>query len=269
MGPQQSQEATSTLSALTSVINSAIVNVENSSNLTCRAGSYVTISTGDSSPPCGFHADGSTFNFSNRAVADCSLNSTNLAKIDQEFRANITNTITSFIQQQAASNAGWLATAISTNIQGANTAEQISNKIANYFKDNVKNICSEEVNAYATGTVLLCGTWDQSTVNFNQEGSVTALASCVNRTIIKAFTDDKVLNELYQKTEEKAKASVSGIDTFFIYIVIAIVIICVISTVAYYIFGGSGSSYSNGGNGDYGGGGGGGDDGGGDDGGGD
>lgn len=242
MGVGQSQQATDTLKASSTVINQAIIDAQSSSTLNCSAGSNVKFTTGKG---CYFYSDGSTFNFNITVDDNCVLNSTVLTNINQQFKTQVTSALTSFIQSQANSSEGWLATAITVEVQGANTAEEIATQITNSFNDNVSVVCKEDASSSANGELDLCGVWDTSTINFNQSASTTALANCVTRTIITAFSTNSVLQELYEKTEQAVKQQSSGIDTVFIYLIVGIVVVCIVGSVLYYIVGDPSSSSGN------------------------
>lgn len=233
MGSVQSEETQSMLSSLTQTINQTMNKVYNTTVLNCVAGGTLNVEFGVG---CDFNAIGSNFTYVQNAQSTCQFSSENITQINETIKNTLTTTITDFINQNAKSSNGWFATALSFQIQGASTAEQISNLIVNSFQNNIINTCSAEIDALNNARLMICGTWTDSSIILSQNTVATATASCVNKQIVSIFTSNAILNNLYNQTNQATMSSNAGLESIIEYIIIGIVIIAIISSIAYVLY---------------------------------
>jgi len=240
MGSAQSNVTKQTLASYTNVINTAMFNAYNESVGRCSASNTLVI---DTCPT--FEIINGSLNVTQAAAADCQFNSQNFNTFTAKFTTEVRNATKQFIDENAKNKQGWFATAFSFQINGASNSSEVTNKIMNSFQGNTTNICRDESDAMNSGKLLLCGTFDGSAINVKQNSTVTSLVSCVNRNTEQAFVSNSVLNDLYQKTNQKLASEQAGVGSFFEWIVIAIVagiILLIIIAFVFNVSGGSGKA---------------------------
>ncbi len=236
MGNIQANETKQTLASYTNVINTAMFNAYNESVADCSASDTLEI---DTCPT--FEIINGSLNVTQAAAANCKFSSENFNTFTAKFTTEVRTATKQFIDENAKNKQGWFATAFSFQINGASNSSEVTNKIMNSFRGSTTNICRSEAAAMNSAKLLLCGTFDGSAINVKQNSTVTSLVSCVNRNTEQAFVSNSVLNELFQKTDQKLASEQAGAGSFFAWIVIAIVaaiILIVIVMIAFNATGG-------------------------------
>lgn len=222
MGSAQSEITKQTLADYNSFMNTALQSDINTAISGCAAANNLSLQTGGEKY-CDFEMINGSINVNQKVNATCSLHSKNINSITTKFNTTVKNTTQQFIDQNAKNKQGWFATAFSFQIQGASTSAEVSNKITNSFTGNISNTCRQEATAMNSNKTLLCGTYNASVVNINQDATITALTSCINRNVTEAFLTNNALNEMYQKTNQKLTSEQAGVGSFVFWIALAIV----------------------------------------------
>lgn len=225
MGNIQSNQTKQVLSDFTNIVNNTSVSVFNNATQNCTGFNDLSVVTGGGQY-CNFDAYNSQFNYGQNATTKCNLDSKNINSVTADFTNKVTNQIQQYIQQSAASKQGWFATAFSLEINGASSTDDIMTIIKNEFKSNFNNNCDSVNQAFNRGNVTLCGTYDFTTVNVTQDAIVTALTSCVNENMVKIWTSNAVLNQLWQCTDQALASQQSGLD--FGWLSIVLIVCCVV-----------------------------------------
>jgi hypothetical protein len=238
MGSIQSNITKQALSDVTNVVNQNVTNVINTSIADCAAGNVNSFTTGilPNGTYCPFSFTNGTINLNQTVKANCVLNSQNTTQVVSDFSSLVNNAIQQAASQSGSSTQGWLATAVSFQVNGLETDTQIINNITNYVQNNVKNTCQSSSQAFNNGQVALCGVYSGSSFNITQDATVTALTSCINQTILDAFVNNSVLNQLSIDTDQKLTSQQSGIGSFFIYIAIIFAVVAVLGIIGGIIY---------------------------------
>lgn len=237
MGNIQSNVTKQTLADYTSFMNSAIQDAYSVSIADCAAANNLSVQTGGGNG-CNFEIINGSVNIDQTATASCSLSSTNINQTSVTFKNTITNKTKQFIDQNSQNKQGWFATAFSFQINGASNSTEVTNAISNSFVGSITEICRQEAQAMNSAKVLLCGIYNASAVNINQNATVTGLVSCINRNVTNVFTSNTVLNQLWQQTDQKLASEQSGVDSLVFWIVIAIVVGIIFLLIIAYAFSG-------------------------------
>jgi hypothetical protein len=221
MGSGISQSAQQELSAFNSFINNFSTNIRNQVSSTCQAGNTLRFTTGGGNG-CEFFATGSNININQTSQATCSLTSENITTITMNIENDLQNQLEQYISQRQNVEQGWLATALSLGVEGASTSQEIANLIRNSINTNITDSCMNQLTTQNLAEIRLCGAFDQSTFNINQDATVTGITSCINKQIITSFTSNSILNNLFQRTEQAVSVRQAGVDSFAFYIALAI-----------------------------------------------
>jgi hypothetical protein len=235
MGASISQQAKQTLSLYTDVVNSVVNNVYSEASQRCAGANYFKVNIGGG-PDCNFIADNVTVIIRQKVETNCTFESEQVTQLDTEFRTQLDQQTRQFIDQQASNRSGWLAIFFSIVGQQGEQRQEITNRIVNSITNNITSKCESVSQALNSGEVLLCGAWSNSSLNFSQDALVTAYTSCINQNVIKTFTDDTILQRLYQETEQVAKNEAQGLSNIWIYIAIVGVVLLVILIIAAVVF---------------------------------
>jgi len=221
MGSAQSNATKQILSDYTNVVNSTVTNVYSNASSSCGAINNFSLETGKD---CPFEMINGTFDIGQTAGTKCNLDSKNVTDLSATFLTQLTNNTKQFIEQNEQNKQGWFATAFSLQIQDAANVQQVMSLISNSFSLNFTSLCSSVANAFNNATVNLCGYFNHTTFNFQQNAFVTALTSCVNQNVINIWTSNAILNNLSQKTDQKLLSEQSGVDFTRIFIIIGIIV---------------------------------------------
>ena len=239
MGNAQSNITKQTLASYTTSVNQAMNSVYSSSIAGCTATNELSIATGGV-PDCFFEMTDGAFNLSQTSSSSCNLNNVNINKTTAQFKNTIRNTTKQFIDQNAQNKQGWFATAFSFQINGASNSTEISNTITNSLANSITEICQQEARAMNEAKILLCGTFNASAINIDQNALVTAMVSCINRNVTSIFTTNTVLNQLWQQTDQKLASEQAGFGSVLFWLVIAGVVFIVAILLLFSVFGGGG-----------------------------
>lgn len=220
MGNIQASETKQTLADYTQVVNSTVVNTFNTAIQQCTSGNTLALDTGNG---CIFDFINGTFDVTQVANTQCTFNSQNVVNATSSFQNNIQTATKNFIDQNLQNQQGWFATAFSLQISGAENSTQVSQLVSNAFQGNFTNRCQATSNALNQATVNLCGVFDATTFDFNQNALTTALTSCANEVVTNVFTTNTVLNQLWSQTDQKLASQQAGVGSFIFYIIIAII----------------------------------------------
>lgn len=233
MGNVQVNETRQILSDYTKIVNDVVNSVYNTAISQCTAGNTLSIQTGG--VDCPFEFTNGTFNIFQVAGTNCTLTSSNISQLGTTLKNEIQNKTQQFLEQQSQNEQGWLAVALSLQINQATNVTEITNQIFNSINNNIINSCSSVSNALNTGQLKLCGVYNGATFNINQNATVTALTSCVNQAVINTFVNNPVLNDLVQKTEQKLKSKQEGIGALT-WVLLAGAVFLVVAIIAFIIF---------------------------------
>lgn len=177
---------------------------------------------------CPFNFTNGVMSITQTAGTNCQLSSNNVNNLTSQFQTQLTNETQQFIQQNASNSQGWFATAFSLQIQGATTVDDVMNQIKNSTKGNFNNTCTSVSSALNEATVRLCGYYDSTTFDFNQNALITAITSCINQNVIDTWTSNTVLNQLWQQTDQQLASTQSGLSMGLIILIIVIIVIVII-----------------------------------------
>jgi len=234
MGNIQSNATKQVLADYTNVVNSTVVNVYNSAAASCASANNFSLQTGGGSD-CNFQMINGSINVTQTAGTNCQLNSQNVNSLSAQFQTQLTNNTQQFIQQNSQNKQGWFATAFSLQMNNASNVTEVMNQISNSSSANFTNLCNSVSDALNNATVKLCGIYDGSSFNLNQNALVTAITSCVNQNVVNIWTSNQVLNSLWQATDQKLASTQSGFSLkWILIIVVVIVVLLLISGLAYY-----------------------------------
>ena len=222
MGNIQSNITTQTLADYTNAMNSAVQETYSAAISGCTATDELSFQAGaGGSGGCNFEIINGSININQTATASCNLNNQNINNTKVSFQNTITNATKQFIDQNSQNKQGWWATAFSFQVNGASNSTEVSTTIGNSFVGSITEICRQEAAAMNQEKILLCGTYNASTVNVTQNATVTALVSCINRNVTNVFTTNSVLNELWQQTDQKLASQQAGLDSVLFWLAIA------------------------------------------------
>ena len=239
MGNIQSSVTQQVLTDYTTIVNNTVANVFNSASSACASGNTMHLQTGGA-PDCQFNMTGGSLTSTQTAGTKCKLSSQNISTLTATFNTQITNNIRQFIENDLTNNQGWFATALSFQMTNASTVDDIMTQISSSVNANFINTCSSVANALNNEQVLLCGNFDGTKIDFTQNALVSSLTSCVNENTIKVWTQNVILNKLWQQTDQKLASTQSGISLTWIFAISAILIICcVLSIVGWFVFSGT------------------------------
>ena len=231
MGNVQANETKQILSSYTNVVNSVVANVYNKALANCSSSNNLMLTTGRD---CVFNFSDGTMNFKQVAGSNCKLDSINTTELTSSFNTEIINKTRNFIEQNAKNDQGWFATAFSLQINDAENVTDVMNQITNSFNVNFTNQCQSISNALNNANVDLCGYFDKTTFNFEQNAFVTAITSCVNKNVMNMWTSNSVLNDLWSKTDQKLASTQAGFSFVWLFlIIIALVILLIIGGIFY------------------------------------
>lgn len=237
MGAAQANVTKQALTDLTEINNKVVNTVKNQSISNCNAiniGNLLIGVTPDN-VPCLAQVTNNTFNYSQGATASCQLTSQNVTESISDFANTIANQISQETLQGSKSIQDWLAVAVSVQVNEAQTSTEIINRVSTYVRNTVTNICQNDVRAMNDRNVVICGFVDGNTFNLNQDASVTALTSCINRSILEAFAKDDVLNEVAQKTDQKLSSEQKGLGSVLLWVVIGIAGVIILALIVWLI----------------------------------
>ena len=236
MGSVNAIQTKQIISAYTSVVNSAVTNLFNTSNLVCNANDELTLNVGGGD--CKFlpQIQSSTFNIGQQVKGDCSLNSDNVNKLNAQFSNTVKTTTEQFIKDNVKNYNGWLAFGFSLNIANASNADELSQTIVNSFQTDIKNACNAEITAYAQATINFCSDIVNSTINFTQDAAVTSITSCITRNVIDIFASNTVLTKFVQETDAHFANTNAGLGSWIEYLLIGLVVIVIVIMIVYYLF---------------------------------
>ena len=222
MGNFQSNKTRQMLAAYTNIVNEEVTKIYNSAVTECRAENRMKLRFGGGEF-CDFKITNGNINASQTSGTSCALNSQNVNKLNAQFTTELTNKLTSFIKQEQKNKQGWFATAFSFQMNEADTAEKVTNQITNSFTTDFTNKCEAVANAFNDKEAVLCGVYDTTTIDLSQNALVTMLTSCVNENTVSIWTKNKVLNDLWQATDQKLASQQSGLDLKWLWIALAVV----------------------------------------------
>lgn len=243
MGNIQANLTKQTLADYTNMVNSVVADVYNSAISICASGNDFSLSTGVG---CDFKFVNSAINVSQFAGSTCKLDADNINKLSAKFTNDIINKTQQFIDQRSQNKQGWFATAFSFQINNASNSTEVTNQIKNSFDINFTNKCQAVTSAFNKGSVNLCGYYDSSTFDFKQNALTNALVSCVNENIMDIWVTNSVLNELWQRTDQKLASEQAGLSLKWLFIGIAIIVAIMIIVSLIYFFAKHGSKKSKG-----------------------
>lgn len=223
MGNVQANETKQELATFTSIVNDVAMSVYNQAVSNCTSQNWLKVRAGGGQD-CVFALNDGDLNITQQASCIQSLNSDNINKLTATFTNEILNKLQQHIGQQEQNKQGWFATAFSFQINDASNTQEVMNQINTQINANFNNTCSAVAEAFNKGTVLLCGTYNNSNININQNAAITALTSCINQNIVNVWTQNKVLNELWQKTDQKLASEQSGLDLKWLWITLGIIL---------------------------------------------
>lgn len=225
MGSIQSNITKQTLSAYTDVVNAVAVSVFNQAAQNCAAANTLTINTGQGG--CFFQFLNGKINIDQIAGTNCKFNDQNIINLTSQFQNQLTTETQAFIQQNAQNKQGFIATALSLQINEADTVEKITNLISNSFQGSFTNICTATNQALNNASLNLCGIFDNSSIVVNQNAFVTAVTSCINEAVLNIFLKNEVLNKMATATDQKLYSQQEGIGSIFtvIFIIIGVLVV--------------------------------------------
>lgn len=220
----QSNVTKQIMSNYTKIVNETVMDVYNDAASTCQSGNMMNIETGGGQY-CDFEIINGSININQTAGTNCKLDSTNVNNLSTNFTTQLINKTKQFIQQDAQNKQGWFATGFSLQISDATTVDQIMTQITNETKANFINKCSSVNTALNNGIAKLCGTYDGSSFNFNQNALITSITSCINQNVVDSWTNNSVLNNFWMQTDQKLASTQSGFSLKWLLIIIVILAI--------------------------------------------
>jgi len=238
MGNYQSNLTRNTLSIFTDYLNQNITRIINDAKCTAIANNVLTINLGGPNCPSGNNLEFSGLNFEpgQTARADCQLTAQFVNDTNTKIVNQIDNIVKNFIDQDSKNSQGFFALALSAQVQGAETSQQIANRISNFVSNNINTYCGSTAIATNELVINLCAPVVNSRIAPTQNASATAFVNCVSNTIVRSFTEDKVLSDVLNKTQQKAASKQEGITGLLLYLIIAGVVIAVIAIIGFVIY---------------------------------
>lgn len=235
MGNAQASLTKQTLESYTEVMNNTIAKEYNKTSLGCSTGNVVSFTTGRD---CYFSCNGCDIEIGQKATSECTLDGENTNQIQSTIQDLVQSTTESFIENDLKNKQGWFSTAFSLQISGASTKEEVSNIISNQFSGDITNICQGQIDTFNTGVVDLCGDFNNTKINFNQDALTTALVSCINNNIIEVFNTNSALNQLYTETDNVLVSQQKGARSFlWLLIILGIIFfLIIVAVIVFMIF---------------------------------
>lgn len=227
--------------ALNENINSSVQSVVNNNSQNCSAVNTVNLRTGSFDTgtgyePCYFETAGG-LNIGQTAVADCSFTVQNMTDMTSDFKSALENAVTETVQQDAQNESGFISTGTNINIQNVSNENEVINRIINSSEQYIQTSCEQNATAGNNAVIGLCGYFGEG-INIDQDASITAITSCLNQSVLEAFTNDTVLNNFLVETDQVASNRSEGIASIFsafwlpiVIGVIALIIIIIIIVV--------------------------------------
>jgi hypothetical protein len=191
---------------------------------------------------CPFTAQNTTIMADQTVTSQCNATVNTSDQITSDVSTQIQQKILQFLQQQQASNQGWLAAAINSQVSNINDITSLANRISQSVRNTTSEVCSTSAQAYNQKEVVLCGVYDDDNLDFNQIAVSNAYLSCTVDLMIKAWQSDQALTEVAQKSFTSQTSRQAGIASLFdslfgwiIVIVGGIIIIAVIFGIIYFL----------------------------------
>ena len=236
MGGVQATLTTQTLNDYTQYMNSIVNNVYQSNKAGCDANNNLQVTPGiivdenGNQKECYFQFIDGNITINQKVNANCSFSSDNTSTITNTVQNQIQNSTKQFIDNDLQNKQGWFATAFSFQITGATNSTDVSNIISNSITNNVQQECSAIFQSAENGYLPLCGVYKDANIVYTQDGTVTGIVSCINKSVIANFISNSTLNQLYQATNNKLLSKQSGIGSVFKYIfyIIGAIIGCIL-----------------------------------------
>ena len=236
MGNIQTNISRSTLTAFTEHLNTNITQINNTVSANCVSGNILTLNIGGAKCPYNPVLENVNIKSWQEAKADCELNAEFVSQINIKIENQIENIVKSFIEQDLKNNQGFFALAFSGQTNIATQTQDVSNRIANYVKNNIDTFCGASAIATNEQTINICAQLINSTINPTQNATATAYVNCVSNTVIEAFIKDSTLNDLATKASQKSDSKQEGFGSILIYLIIAAAIIAVIAVIGFIIY---------------------------------
>uniref|UniRef100_A0A6C0IZF8 Uncharacterized protein n=1 Tax=viral metagenome TaxID=1070528 RepID=A0A6C0IZF8_9ZZZZ len=214
----QSNTINNFLSTFTSFMNSQVSEVVNKSLTNCSAMNVANVMLGDPpgtpEPRCRAKVSDSQFNILQKARAICNLSVENQTQLTSDIKNGVENNIAQLMQQNNKAVQDFLALGAATfNVNRADFSTTITNEFVNAIRQTSTNICQSIFQATNNGSFILCGDLTNTTINLDQDATVTALTSCINKVLQSATSQGTALNKIltqmdqYQSTEQKGVGS--------------------------------------------------------------
>lgn len=234
MGNFSSQETTDTVSEFLNAVNSTVIDIANSSIATCSGTQVLRVSS------CGpfVCTDTCNLSFNQSNNSSCSVSQTNVNSITVSFNNDIKNTIKNFIAEQAAQSNGWLATGFNVASEYIATTDELNEQLQNLFNAKISDVCRSNISSLQYGEVPLCGNFKNLNFDFTQDIVSTALVTCVNTNVVKAFESNSILNSFVKKTDQYLAQQNAGLLDFVTTAIIAFAIVAIVGGFFYYYFSG-------------------------------
>ncbi|MEM3857901.1 MAG: hypothetical protein QW478_00700 [Candidatus Micrarchaeaceae archaeon] len=237
----QSNLAINDINEMNQVINNQATTIVNNNkqNCTTRNDFRLGFGTDLNGHFCPFYGQNVDISVTQVATASCSLQSENLNNINSQIENDLKASLQNYLEQNASSQQGFLAHALSIQFNTNYNKETISNAIVNNINSKTLNNCSAILNANNNGVVMVCGTFNNSKLNFQQDASVTSITSCINQTIVQTVANNSELADLLQKTDQKLLSQQNGLESIFggmigIIIAVAILIAIIVGLIILY-----------------------------------
>ncbi len=235
MGSNQSQETKTVVNTINNIFNSYITNIVNDNSINCQTINTVILhSGGNVCGKTGAIIEGS-INIVQNGVANCKLDSTVITKITAGISNDITDNLRTYISQSASTKNGWFEVAFSNQAAKNLSVDSVTTSIVNQIQTNLKTTCKGIFSAYNNANLYICGIVTKN-VNITQDASIIAVQSCFSQSLVDLFTNNTVLNTVYNETNQHFLSQQSGIFTgakwVLIIAIIAVALIIILPLIA-------------------------------------
>ena len=229
MGSVQATETQQVASAFNSTVNSVINSAAQTAGFQSATINNINVTVGGAGcPPI---AIGGNVNISQAQSSNFTVTSENLQNVTNNVKTHLASSLNSWITNNLQSYNGWLSFALSAQVAGSNTQDDIVNMIVNSISNNATQACSTQLITQNGINLTLCANVTGN-VDVDQNTAITASESCINKQIANTIISNSVINSIVQQTNNHFLAQNQGLGDIFYYIIIAAVIIFIFLVIA-------------------------------------
>lgn len=248
MGNYQSNTTRSALEEFTRISSTVVNQSISRASMTCVTQNTSRIAFGEPGPlGCTFTALDSSIVIHQSINQACQFDTQVLTDTTVDLRNILSTRLEEDYVQNGSAIQGWLAAAVSIQENEISSVTQLVRMIETSISNLSDFACDAQFSSVNDQTVTWCGMVSNTSIDLSQDAVTTGIASCANKALQKAFTENTVLADIARRTDQALSVEQQGIDSLFggfqtiLYVIVAVIVLIIIGAVIYLVISRRGS----------------------------